>query len=127
MRLPRQPYSWDEGDNRPVPPEHLEDPSEVRGEGPIASAEMVVREAQDAIAREDTDPAIPQAVRTTTDGRLEELRPRRIALVAAGCVLAFFHGWVTGSPPGPSGHTNSCGMDACDSVSTVDEGRTAQA
>lgn len=125
MRLPRQPYSWDEGDDHPIPADLLGDSVEASDE-PIARAEMVVREAQDAIAREDTDPAIPVARQLVVDASFDrDSRLPKRALVAVGCVLAFSHGWITGASSG-SGYGNACSTESCASVPAFELGRAAR-
>ena len=124
MRLPREPFSWD-GEDEPIP---LNEPK--AGEAEIVQdAETVVREAQEELARQDTDPymTIPPAIET--GGELSGgprtrslLKPavRRAAvaaLLSASCLIAFTHGWATGARAG------ACGPTHCDDDRSIREYR----
>ena len=119
MRLPREPFSWDGDGEEPVSLNPVGDAG-AAGEL-INEAESVVRGAQDAIAREDTDPymTIPVDVvppppsppgpgRTPLPLTLRVSRRTLALLVSGSCVLAFAHGWTVGSasaaPPCDSAH-----------------------
>lgn len=92
MKLPREPFSWDGcGEEEPVP--LTED-----GQAVLAAAEAHVRSAQDALAREDTDPAVIDLREPPSRGRLLAAgRSMRVALVVLVCTLAFAHGWQQGA------------------------------
>lgn len=110
MSLPREPFSWD-GDDVPVPLDDaaLDFPRSGETEEVLVVAESVVRDAQDAIARQDTDPTltIPEPVpaepaieaSSRPPWSLRERTPRAVkaALLALGCALAFAHGWSVGA------------------------------
>lgn len=116
MSLPKQPFSWDDDrDETPIPLGE-NDGDEVVGmtAAVVEEAEVVVREAQDAIARQDTDPVIPLsllasgtkefAARLSAAGRRDlhsssgtRRRPLKAVTVVAACAIAFAHGWHQGS------------------------------
>ena len=120
MRLPREPFSWDGDGEEPVSLNEPGGDADASGEL-INEAEAVVREAQDAIAREDTDPyltiphhVVPPPPSTPGQGRtgsplMHRVSRRTLAiLLTSSCVLAFAHGWSVGSahaaPPCDSPH-----------------------
>ena len=126
MSLPREPFSWEGEDDRPVP---LEGgiPDEVRVVSPdiLSEAETVVRAAQQEMAREDTDPTIeipldsgvmtPETVGPRIVKALPTSRsPRGLTvLTAIGCVLAFIHGWSAGAKAAGRPPPNSCVAHHC--------------
>ena len=86
-------------DERPVP---LSGHGRDGSSGGIADeAEVLVRAARDAIAREDTDPYVTIAQLGAAHGSEPEPQDRshrsvtRVA-IALACALAFAHGWATG-------------------------------
>ena len=114
MTLPKEPFAWDEEpDEAPVPlvggtgesagDEAVHPPAAI-----VEEAEVVVREGQDAIAREETDPAIPLSLLATHAAPfaaspthaeasvVSRSRLKKIAVIAA-CAMAFAHGWHQGS------------------------------
>lgn len=129
MRTPRQPFSWDGDDESPVPPDELLDLAPRI----VDEAQAVVLEAQDAIAREDTDPFIavtaPQAAHPTI-GWFPPLRrpiPKKalIACLLMACALAFAHGWAVGSST-PLATSRTCDPDHCSSSNLSSEWREEQ-
>ena len=109
MRLPREPFSWDGDGDEPVSLNGPVGDADASGEL-INEAEAVVREAQDAMAREDTDPymtiphdVVPPPPSAPGQGRtgsrlMHRVSRRTLALLLTGsCVLAFAHGWTVGS------------------------------
>lgn len=114
MKLPREPFSWDGGED--------EDPVPVTEDGlaVLAAAESHVRTAQYALAREDTDPAVidlrepdPSAL-AEPPGRLPiGGRALRLALLAVVCMAAFAHGWQHGAAQASPARCESthCGPD----------------
>ena len=93
MKLPREPYSWDGGAE--------EEPVSLTEDGlaVLAAAESHVRSAQDALARQDTEPAlIDLGESAPAPGRLPiSGRAARLTLVAVACMVAFGHGWHHGA------------------------------
>lgn len=127
MSLPREPFSWDGDDDVPVPLDDagFDHPQPREAEEIVVVAESVVRDAQDAIARQDTDPTLtlPDPEEPATDVALAPSRFRarvtrvlKASLLAAGCALAFAHGWsvgataVAGEPPATC-DANHCSQD----------------
>lgn len=123
MNLPREPFSWDGDDDRPVPPDDLwsgQDSWKASDE-----AELIVRDAQAAIAREDTDPNIstPKPERgpeadfrvSLRQDPLQAINWRRVrrSLVAVACLLAFAHGWATGASEHRGFPSGACGVNHC--------------
>ena len=119
MKLPREPFSWDGGEDEPIP---LDD----EGLAVLAAAESHVRSAQDALAREDTEPALIDLGHVGT--QMPESVPvigvssraLRVSLLALACAVAFAHGWRQGAaqaapPPCESGH---CMFDVAPEGST---------
>lgn len=113
MKLPREPFSWDGSeDEEPVPV--TED-----GLAVLAAAESHVRSAQDALARQDTDPAVidlreSDPLTAEPPGRLPVGgRALRLTLVALVCSLAFAHGWQQGAAQAspPRCESAHCGPD----------------
>lgn len=117
MRLPRQPFSWDDEDERPIPlSEPSGDSAEARSSRILEEAERLVRDAQDGLARQDTDPLIrippkpsgvaAPALATSIERAQEALMTRLLSrhagavLLALSCVVAFGHGWSVGSSSG---------------------------
>lgn len=115
MSLHKEPFSWeDDPAESPVP---LGDGTSDDMPGltyDIAQeAEVVVRQAQDSLARVDTDPAIPLRLLAAAaagnrwaavghmGGRLADsgrrARRLRTVLVIAACLAALAHGWHEGS------------------------------
>ena len=133
MTVPRRPFSW-EGDDDPVPLHHS--PS---GPGPgvpadIADeAETVVRDAQEEMARQDTDPymTVPPEVIAPPAGEefsgsglrhhLDRSLSRRglATLAVVTCLFAFAHGWVTGASASPGSTGSACDADHCRTHSTT--------
>ena len=123
MRLPREPFSWD-GEDEPIPLNEGE-PGDA---GIVQDAEAVVREAQEDLARQDTDPymTIPPSVETEALSGGPRTQPlpnpaaRRAILAAvlsASCFIAFAHGWATGA------RANTCGPTHCDDDRSIRESR----
>ena len=129
MSLPREPFSWDDERDQPVPLESVsDDEARVVSSDILSEAETVVRMAQEEIAREDTDPTIeippakdviklqaggPQALTGPANSR----SPKGLTILTAiGCVLAFIHGWsagagASGRPPPKSCVAHHCQVD----------------
>ena len=120
MRIPRQPFSWDEDPNEePVALGGSRAPGSSEQKDIAAEAEDLVRQSQAAIAREDTEPSIPIVTLTGSDGdpmgSLREptwwrnsrpswrLGSRAAVALVLACCLAFAHGWSYGnrSPAAP--------------------------
>jgi hypothetical protein len=116
MSVPREPFSWDDED-RPVPlgAPTPEDPGLASPPQILSDAETVVLEAQEAIGRQDTDPAIsipPTRARSCLTSPSEPTAPRSfrisdprlrkslVAVLVIGCVLSFAHGWSAGARAG---------------------------
>jgi len=115
MRTPRQPFSWDEDPNEePVAMGRSETPGSPVPKDIAAEAEDLVRQSQAALAREDTEPAIPVVSLTNPKGEVKsgdlprEAVTRRnsgpawrgkraAAALVVACCLAFAHGWSYGS------------------------------
>lgn len=124
MSLSREPFSWDDEGDQPVPLDDRGLRDEIAEEPVVLQeAEAVVREAQDVIARQDTDPTImlPEPPSTTreavADGPSRDI-PRRtpralVVTVALGCLLAFAHGWSVGSSPEANASVDSCDRSHC--------------
>lgn len=125
MSLPREPFSWDEDGDRPVP---LDDSGFSTSEPPevpvvLSEAEKVVREAQEAIGRQDTDPIVvpqsPVSPEVTKPQRPSRRVSRRMArgslaaFTAIGCLLAFAHGWSVGAQAGTGDRVDSCDVHHC--------------
>lgn len=136
MRLPREPFSWDEGEGEE--PIFLDDPSakmnpEALGEAAVvAAAESHVREAQEALARQDTDPysvegSAPNgapAVRSLRLRRQTLARSLRACLIAVLCAMAFAHGWSRGSAQAAAScEPSHCTSDSAPEGSTKEQGR----
>ena len=113
MKLPREPFSWDGGEE--------EEPIPVTEDGlaVLAAAESHVRAAQEALGRQDTDPAV-------IDLREPDLlvaeppspvpvggRALRLALVVVACTVAFTHGWQHGAAQAnpPRCESTHCGSN----------------
>ena len=123
MRLPREPFSWD-GEDEPIPLSEGE-PSDVEI---VQHAETVVREAQEEIARQDTDPfmTIPPGIergdelspgpRTRSLSRHAVRRAVVAAFLLASCLIAFTHGWATA-------RADICGPTHCDDDRSIREYR----
>ncbi len=125
MSLPREPFSWDEDGDRPVP---LDDSGFSASEPPevpvvLTEAEKVVREAQEAMGRQDTDPIVvppspvsPEVTKPQGPSRRVGRRMARgslIAVTAVGCLLAFAHGWSVGAQAGTGDQVDSCDVHHC--------------
>ncbi len=125
MRLPREPFSWDGDDDLPVPLDGLgssDSPEPTPAGEVLAVAESVVRDAQEAISRQDTDPNVILAEHARGRPRSNEPRARerfqprlsrahRAALLSLGCALAFAHGWGVGATADAS--PSSCDRHHC--------------
>jgi len=101
---PREPMWWEfDPDERPVPLFDPQDPeSRSVGKGVTEEAQSIVWSAREAIAREDTDPALSFAGLTPTRDTVLSVMGRRVGLVAAGllavgCMGSFALGWRQGS------------------------------
>lgn len=125
MSLPREPFSWDEDGDRPVPLDASGFSASEPPEVPVVltEAEKVVREAQEAIGRQDTDPIVVPQGPVTPDAS-EPQRPSRgvsrrmargslVAVTAVGCLLAFAHGWSVGAQAGLADQVDSCDVHHC--------------
>jgi hypothetical protein len=114
MNLPREPFAWDGEEDLPVPlgTSTPNDPGHPVSSQILSEAETVVRDAQAAISRQDTDPTIPltNPARPSDDSgpgdrridlmtRLVRPLSRRSLAVTLmmGCALAFIHGWSVGA------------------------------
>jgi hypothetical protein len=125
MNLPREPFSWDGDGDLPVPlgPSTPELPVTAQI---LSEAETVVRDAQAAIGRQDTDPTVTIPARSS-DGlgpgsrRIDLItkfaRPlsrRSLAVtLTVGCALAFLHGWSVGARAAEPPPANSCDAHHC--------------
>ena len=125
MSLPREPFSWD-GDDVPVPLDDagLDFPGCGGAEDVLVVAESVVNDAQDAIARQDTDPTLTLPEPDLTEPAYESpssvprSRPRfpralKATLLAVGCALAFVHGWSVGAPAEAGEPASTCDAHHC--------------
>jgi hypothetical protein len=114
VTLRREPFSWDGGEEQPVPLDEWDfDPSSTGSTPIVGEADIDVRAAQEAIGLGDTEPAISLPIeahdptsdvalggQVTPVGRVLPRKALAISLIA-GCLLAFVHGWTTGaSVPG---------------------------
>ena len=130
MTLPREPFSWDGDEELPVPLDAPtpNDPERAVSPQILTEAETLVREAQAAIGREVTDPAISIPDPAVASGDVGEesertlsmtrsVRPlsRRSLLTAlsVACALAFLHGWSVGATAAEPRHTISCVAHHC--------------
>ena len=126
MSLPREPFSWDGENDQPVPLEsEIDDEARVASPDILSEAETVVRAAEQQIAREDTDPTIeipfdkgvvppgtvgPQIATGVASSRFSK---GLTLLTAAGCVVAFTHGWSAGAKAAGRPPPKSCGAHHC--------------
>lgn len=111
VSLPREPFSWEGENDLPVPLDgSTPNEAEVVSPDTLSAAETVVRVAQQAIAREDTDPTtvMPVLHKGVAPRGVSQLMvrvrvarrpsPRSLGLLTAlGCALAFAHGWSVGA------------------------------
>lgn len=128
MTGPRDPFSWD-GEDEPIPLHDL--PGGEASLEVLIVAEDVVRDAQESIARQDTDPTLDLPslrgqVNSSFPGesgtfaaRIDRALPRRAVLaLLAGCLLAFAHGWHVGARAAGIGE---CGPRHCSYDSHVEK------
>lgn len=126
MSLPREPFSWEGDDDIPIPLDDagLDVPESREGEEVLVVAESVVRDAQDAIARQDTDPTltlpdpVPEVLAAAvphSPRRFPAPAPRAVkaALLAAGCAVAFAHGWSVGATAAAGEPPSTCDANHC--------------
>jgi hypothetical protein len=135
VKLPREPFSWDGADDEE--PISMSDLSPVTHGEPVdddeavlAAAESHVLSAQEALTREETDPALllptelERRSRSGGEGPISLLgRAVRVCLVAALCVAAFMHGWSQGSAQAaaPSCDPDHCVIDSGPEGSTKEQ------
>lgn len=123
MRLPREPFSWDEDGDVPV---GLGPPTSPKPEPALSSqilseAESVVRAAQEAIAREKTnldtspepDGGVPSSQPSPRKGFVRPISRGALAIILiVACALSFLHGWSVGAKAEQL-PTRSCDADPC--------------
>lgn len=126
MRLAREPFSWEGIDDLPVPLPNPGGAADDEAPPPrFHEAATAMRHPEEPVRLEERETSLSatQGLQEVTVGRgtsWESLRgplwcplPIRLraVLVAAGCVIAFAHGWGTAahskSPPG------KCDLDHC--------------
>jgi hypothetical protein len=126
MSLPREPFSWEGNNEQPVPLDRS-GPNDAKPMAPdiLSEAETVVRAAQQAIGREDTQPTITipvpdrgvitSIVSRRFPGRTDGARSlSALALVTtAGCAVAFLHGWSVGANTAEGAPSRSCVPHHC--------------
>lgn len=123
MSLPREPFDWAGPDDEPIFLGALPSEPPRSGEAPsvLVTTEDVVRGAQEAISRHDTDPSIstpsplPAFQGATASGLMARSFSRRTLalLLTMSCGLAFAHGWITGARARPDSHSRPCDADHC--------------
>lgn len=125
VSLPREPFSWEGENDLPVPLDgSTPDEAEVVSPDTLSAAETVVRVAQQAIAREDTDPTTvmpvlhkgvaPRGVSQLMVRVARRPSPRSLGLLTAvGCALAFVHGWSVGARAAERPSPQSCVAHHC--------------
>ncbi len=128
MTAPREPFSWDQDGDLPIP---LGIPTSDDVEIPVShqilsEAETVVRDAQGAIGRQDTDPTI--TIPDTDSGKSAKGSPQVVArprvslsrrslviTLTVACAFAFLHGWSVGArakqPPPRTCDAHHCPVD----------------
>jgi hypothetical protein len=126
MSLPREPFSWSGDEDRPIPLDgSTHDQPDLPVSQILSEAETVVRDAQEAIGRQDTAPTITIPVSGSdhlADGSVRtrsrpSLSRRSLAVtLTLGCALAFLHGWSVGAsatehPPARSCDAHHCPVD----------------
>lgn len=123
MSLPREPFDWTGPDDEPISLDatSFEHPQSEGTERVLVEAEGVVRSAQEAIARQDTDPSVtipsPSTVlrvESRSGLMVRSISRRSLAfLLTASCGIAFAHGWTTGASARPNPHSQSCDGRHC--------------
>jgi hypothetical protein len=141
MSLPSEPFSLEGGDDIPVPLDAAtpDDPEPLLSAEILNDAETVVRNAREAISRQDTDPAItlpviPAHGLTQRAGspyplaRFNGLLSRRTltAILAMGCALAFAHGWSVGAKAVEPSPAVSCDANHCHAYPSSEEWKEEQ-
>ncbi len=90
-------------DDRPVPlvpdqpPGAATDPDLAAAADPISQAERAVRDAREAMVRQETDPTPATAARLAALDRQAFSRRRRAVVLVIAATLAFAHGWHVGA------------------------------
>jgi hypothetical protein len=136
MSLPREPFDWTGPEDEPISLDAtpLESVRSEGAESVLVEAEDVVRGAQEAIARQDTDPSVTLPSPSTLL-RVESrsgliggsISRRSLAfLLTASCGLAFAHGWTTGASARPDPHSQSCDASHCQPNKSSNEWKEEQ-
>jgi hypothetical protein len=141
MSLPREPFSWERGGDIPVPlgAATPNDSEPLVSAEILNDAETVVRSAEEAMSRQDTDPAITfpvfpahgstqRAGSAYPDARFIGLLSRRTltAILAMGCTLAFAHGWSVGAKAVEPSPSASCDANHCHAHPSSEEWKEEQ-
>lgn len=119
MSAPREPFDWSGSGDEPIPLDarSLESPRSDGSESVLVEAEEVVRSAQEAIARQDTDPS--NALQPSLESRVRLAATRSLSLrtlallLTMSCGLAFAHGWTTGAKGRPRPQPHLCDAGHC--------------
>lgn len=136
MSLPREPFDWTGPDDEPISLDAMsfEHPQSEGTERVLVEAEGVVRSAQEAIARQDTDPSVTIPAPSTVlrvesrSGLMGGPISRRslAVLLTAGCGLAFAHGWTTGVSASLKPRPQSCDASHCQPNQSSNEWKELQ-
>lgn len=130
MTLPREPFSWDGAEDLPVPLDAPtpDEPECAASPQILSEAETLVREAQEAIGRQVTDPTISIPAPAVACGDVGEESERSLSMTRAvrslsrrslaialtvGCAFAFLHGWSVGATAAEHSHASSCDTHHC--------------
>jgi hypothetical protein len=117
MSLPREPFSWDEDGDRPVPLDGSGFSASEPPEVPVVltEAEKVVREAQEAIVvpQSPVTPDVSEPQRPSRRVSRRVARGSLVAVTAVGCLLAFAHGWSVGAQASTGDQADSCDVHHC--------------